>query len=455
MSKEPHETRCTIIRQGGDFVRSDGAKISPDRIQALLDSLDSPPLPKAQMPNLGISGDWLATQAESTVGAYIKPWPVKPARNQIDLLTNAFKDSHRIEKLLPSLYSGFHTDDYPNIELTIQGDGKKRVIASHSQYPFMIPWEIRSEGGTSETFNAEISRCLLPLLPRKTLNRGRISGEWLNHALIDTIFRSVKADWDRLEVMNKLPGVLERIQEKFEVISAEFDIDRSFDAGLNGGSSYLQCNLHPKNAPERFNISATLAYRKGQVEKLESFLSAVDGYCSLVQSIPWLTKHLAIPPPEPDPNQMFSALNTEKLQHLRRQMLDQALGDPALMKHLTLMRAGELVKLRLVGDRSLSPFALKTFCEDMKILGREDLARDVTHAQKEVALLNVGWSGWGCFILILPDKRTIFWRLKGTHLFGWDLAGFPTTARESGWACSAAIVPPEGEGPPQNESRVK
>src|SRR5205807_354953 len=128
--------------------------------------------------NLGITKDWLASNHQGPNSHYLGG-PEVQAQNQQALYEKRFEDPSFIYPLLSRTYtSGFHTDDYPSVQVQLTfEDGSLATMASDSQQPFMLPWKIEVDGVTHTTYNANVSRALAALLPKKTVNRPRISGD--------------------------------------------------------------------------------------------------------------------------------------------------------------------------------------------------------------------------------------------------------------------------------------
>lgn len=65
-------------------------------------------------------------------------------------------------------------------------------------------------------------------------------------------------------------------------------------------------------------------------------------------------------------------------------------------------------ELKFAGDRSFSEKAMQSFTADMKLRGKESLVDEVAKIQKGVSLLVVEYRTW---LMVLPDKRVVLWRL--------------------------------------------
>jgi len=159
---------------------SDGNRaISEEQVQAFVQSLKQPPLAKADAANLGINAEWLNAHVEKAwERSFIfmgRPLESVEAKR---VFSAAFVDENTLPERLEDVYRGFHTDDYPHMELNVKfTDGTSISIKSNSQNPYMLPWAVTNRATTDTTFNADISRTLLVLLPDPFLNRERLTDE--------------------------------------------------------------------------------------------------------------------------------------------------------------------------------------------------------------------------------------------------------------------------------------
>jgi hypothetical protein len=69
---------------------------------------------------------------------------------------------------------------------------------------------------------------------------------------------------------------------------------------------------------------------------------------------------------------------------------------------------------------------MRTFAEDMKVRGREDLVEQVRAQQSEITLLIIGNVYSESYWLLFPDKHMMLWRYGGpSSLLKWTSADFP------------------------------
>src|SRR5262249_807881 len=144
--------------------------------------------------------------------------------------------------------------------------------------------------------------------------------------------------WDLLEVENKAALYLDEIRKVFTVEAAEINGYHNADYGkewINGNAT--QVNLHAllkrDSLPRSFPVGVVLPYKDGKVENVSVFLNSIEKYQAQALAVPWLKRHLAAQP------------RTK-------------------------------VELRYVTDRSFSEKAMKIFTEDMRLGGKESLAKE-------------------------------------------------------------------------------
>jgi hypothetical protein len=178
----------TILRVNGKF-KSDGRTVSPKLIDALVVSLNAPPIAEPETANLGITSEWLAMQipeAEKPMAG--KFTDALPAQKR--LFEKSFTDLSVMQKVLFDLFSYTNFDDNPFTRVEVQfQDGSALSAFSNSYFTSMIPWKVNS---TLKTYNAQISRALSALLPEKASNKERLVGQGLSEELATALMRRSK-----------------------------------------------------------------------------------------------------------------------------------------------------------------------------------------------------------------------------------------------------------------------
>jgi hypothetical protein len=398
-----------VIRNEKGRYRLGSKQIDSALVEALSSALNEPQLAKPDIGNLGVTKAWLEEKVTS-IPDKSSWWKLKEGTaKQKALFRNSFIDPAFIGTILPSLFNFSRTDDYPDVEVTVsRGDGSTVTASSHSQYLFMLPWRVSSNGNTFSTFNSNVSRAVAALMPRKSTNKERISGDGFDVELAEATMKNIERDWNLLGVEDKAANALAILRTEYTVRSA--DINPYHDVGFgekwNKGKTTeenLHATLTKDTFPRNFYDDVILLYKDGEVSGADEFIRNASAYEELALSVPWLDR--------------------------LRQTYPQ-LGMTLLWVH----------------DRSFSDKALRIFEADMRALNKESLAKEIRMLQHQVAVLTVNY---GDYWLILPDRRMVLWRYESVSgLLGWKRSDF--TAREcTDYAgvtggCVGAVVNPDG-----------
>ena len=402
----PAHNELTIVRQGNSY-RAGGKIVDAQLITNLLDALHGAAVSKIDLTNLGITQAWLDANAEQGIREYADFYYSNSAPNLQALYLSTFKDMAFMTRLVPSVYGLRWTDDYPLVEVEVtKADGTKVVATSEEQQLFMLPWEVVKGGRKIKTYDARIARAVVALLPKKFANRERLSGESLNYVLAQATMQEIKDKWDLLDAQNKAGKHLQALQHDFTVQSAEVNSYHNVDFGkewVSGdpGVENLQAGLTRKGWPRNFRIGIVLPFKNGEVAGVDTFLGSVDRYVNLALSVPWLNEFI-----QSHPRLAF--------------------------------------ELRFVGDRSFSEKAMQIFAADMKLHGKESLAKEVEVVQRDVSLLTVGGKYNPEYWLLLPDKRIVFWRFNYSPLIWRSLLPSAWDCSNYGGKCIGAIVSGDG-----------
>ncbi|MBK8810314.1 MAG: hypothetical protein IPN69_06210 [Acidobacteria bacterium] len=400
-----------IVRDKKGY-KADGKRIETAMVEAFLDAVDEPDAEKPTMESVGISQEWLDSNALPAAKEYAGGFIELAAKNQVELFLSTFRDSQKINgEALIDFFRGGWTDDYPRIKITIREiDGTTIVVSSDSQPVFMLPWSIERGGKSKVNYNARISRTLSALLPKNFTNRERIAGEGFRAELAERIMRMIEPEWEMLDAENKAGPALAVLKRDFHILSAEVNFTHGLDFGkewVNGNSDEknLQATLRPIGEKTVLTYRLILVHNKGDVLNLDLFQADIGKYRELVFSVPWL--------------------------------------------RAAIESGGYPVAIRFVRDASLSPKALERFMADMQKIGRPELALEVEKNRREIALISVGGGldYYNSYWLVMPDHRVILWRFRYTFFFKWKEADFKVTECSGNIPakCVGAVIYPNGE----------
>jgi hypothetical protein len=404
----PQNEDVVILPKNGVFAYK-GKRLDTSQIQALVAALQSPAVPRPDPANLGATPAWLDEQVASR-NPRSRAQAGKTTPRQQALFTTTFRDPQTIARVLLELFSFVRTDDYPFARVeVILGDGSKLAAETHSYYPFMLPWAI--EGSGAQTFNADISRALSRLLPRKAPNKERLAGSDFAAELVGTVMRSIETRWKLLGSEDRAGDALTSLRQSYEVIASEIN---PYHHPEYGTATYKgepqEMNLHATLRKAAFppNISDALVLRQVQekVEGVDAFLKAAGQYEDLVLSVAWLNDYIRDHPRVP-------------------------------------------VRISYVHNLSFGDKAMRTFAADMKVRERPDLTEQVQAKQADIGLLIVGNTYSESYWLLFPDKHMMLWRYGGpSGLLKWTPAEFPpgqcSEYQENFGGCSGREVTPDG-----------
>ncbi len=386
--------------------------VDPGKIAGLMMALRAPAIPKPSLAALGIDQAWL----DRNVGAE-QPWKYEIAfgtgPNQIALYRAALSDPPTIALALKNHFASFHTDDYPRICVTMRfADGIRLSATSTSQNAFMLPWAI----GHAQSYDVRISRAIVALLPANAVNRDRIAGENVPNLLAHEVMRQIVDKWNLLDARNRAGATLALLSPQFRIDSAEINPYHHLEYGTawredlpyaeaeRAGERNLHLTLHRPGMPANLAIAAVLKFENGKPQNANGLLSAIGQYERLVLSVPWLADFI-----RHNPEHKFA--------------------------------------ISFVHDASMGDKAFDSFTKDMTAIRRPDLIAAVVPVRKQAALVLASDDGYW---IVLPDKRTIFWRYESrAALLGWNEKSFKTRECDAYYAtvtggCVGAVIALDG-----------
>lgn len=391
---------------------ANGKKVEDHKVEALLQAVAAKEISRYNAANLGITQEWLDANAVEGINDYANGYISAAAPNQKELYLSTFRNLQLIESKLPIILHGGWTDDYPTFIAEIyETNGERTVVSSNAQPTFMLPWKIERKGKASETYNRDISRALVNLLPKKFANRDRLSGEGLRSVLARFVMRHIKSDWERIGAEYKAGDTMIILGEQYQIVSAVInsnhglDFGDSWEANKNPGKN-LHLILKKREFPRGFALNLKLPLVNGKVEHLAEFQANIHKYQELIFSIPWLREYIE--------------------------------------------NGNKPVELRFTANRSFSEKAMKKFAEDMNKIGKGNLVSDVESQQENIALIGVGGGleYYQSYWIVLPDRQVILWRYRDPNLLLWSERDFElkdcTDEISAGLKCVGALISPEG-----------
>jgi hypothetical protein len=353
----PQQTEL-VIRNDGKAYTLGRKRIEAASIDALVGAIKQPMISEPTGEGLGLTKPWLQEQL-ADIPKKSSWWKLKSgSAKQRALFEHPFAEPDFFGKALPSLFNFSRTDDYPSLEITLScDDGSTVIVSSHSQYSFMLPWNVTANGSTFSTFDSRISAAVAALMPNKATNKERITGRDFDVELAEAVMKHLETDWNFLRVEDKAANTLTILRTQYTVKSADINPyhDVAFGTKWNKGKSgeeNLHATLQRSAIPKNFYDTVILLYKDGEVSGAEEFIRNAKDDEDLVLSVPWLVQLWAKYP-----------------------------------------RLG--ISLLWVHNQSFSDKAMQNFAADMLALGKDGLANEVRRVQQDVALLNVSYGDYG------------------------------------------------------------
>jgi hypothetical protein len=404
----PQETEITLHKKDGKYYI--GRKlVDSDKVEALVSAINGPAIAAPDFANLGLTPQWLKDNATSAAVKSAGNF-VDATQNQKDLFIKSFNDPEVLHKVVPGMFHFVRTDDYPSAKVLVTFDDGSSVSAeSHAWYEFMLPWKL-SRGGET-TYNADISRAVAALMPKKATNRERLAGQRFDAALAESVMRYIEDDWKLLDTESKLGGALTEIRAEYAVETAEVNPYHHPEYGIEWNTNQahetnLHAILHKTDASSNYVVALVLRVSNSRAEGVEKFLRSSQTYEAVPLSIPWLADYIR--------------------QYPR-----------------------VLFRVSYVHDCSFGDKAMRVFTNDMHSIGKDNLSAEAKAQQSQITLLITGIKYAESYWLVFPDKHMILWRYGGpSGLLNWKQADFSTT-RCSEYqgvvgGCVGAIVSSDG-----------
>jgi hypothetical protein len=374
-----------IIRsKDGAFVR-DGKPVDAAQVEALVTALKAPGVAKPDMENLGITSAWLKAHVAS-LHPRGRAQGTETTASQRELFATSFTNPDLIVKVIPDLFRFTRSDDYPGAKVEVLfEDGSKLTAVSHSYYVYMLPWKV--DGQEGDSYNAQISRAVSALMPRKTVNKERLAGDDFLTELADAVMSSIETEWNLRGSEDRAGDALAALRRNYLVTESEIN---PWHHPEYGTATYKgepeEMNLHAtvrkSSFPPNVSDAVVLRYVNGKAGGVDEFLSTAGKYEDLALSVPWLNEFMQEHPRVP-------------------------------------------IRISYVHNMSFGEKAMRTFSEDMKARGREDLVEPVRVQQPQITLLIVGNTYSESYWLLFPDKHMMLWRYGGpSGLLKWSASDF-------------------------------
>jgi len=381
--------------------------VSRDSVTRLVKALQAPAMRTPELSNLGITPAWLEQYIDKAAKSERGMMRGGDERQQA-LYRKSFTDLNLIKRLLPRIIGSRWTDDSVWVHVTVKfASSESWTAETQALTPFTLPWSCKVAGKTMRTYNADISRAVVALMPEKTMERYRISGEGLEESIRWPLESVIKTKWEMIGAEDQVGYALDLLRKRYTIRRSEVSYynDPTFGTEPHQGvplEANLETDVCLTSFPKNLAVATVFPLREGRAIGLEMFLQNGSKYENLVLTNPWIMDSL------------------------------RAHSDLGAWLHFN-------------QDASMSERAMRIFVADMHKLGRDDLAQQVSGHRDEVALLNYN----GSELILFPDHHAIVWRWSNSHeLFNWPSSSLEmkgcTDYNTLDVGCVAAIIKPDG-----------
>jgi hypothetical protein len=169
------------------------APVPREAVQALVDAISAPAMPRADFLATLTDPAWLAEHATTAFDALPARSPPCPAPARA-LFAQRFADVENVRAALATAYHSRHTDDYPSLVVTVGfSDKTSRKLTSAVQADGMLPF---SETGKADAWQPAIPAALAALMPPESPNLARLRGRPLETRVAQAVLDSIDtATW--------------------------------------------------------------------------------------------------------------------------------------------------------------------------------------------------------------------------------------------------------------------
>jgi hypothetical protein len=366
-------------------------------VEKLLAALDAPVTQQPSLEECGAAETWRSANYAEALADVTHRKMSQLSLKQIELFRSQFIGSHSAQAVFEEMFKSFHTDDYPELSVTVRSGVQEYGIRSISQDPFMLPWI-----GTDRPrgfYSCDVSRAIAALVDKRFPNRSRLLvDEEFRWQLASRVMDTIKHDWNLLDTENRIGKELAPVLALFTPMKSEIGNLSSID--LDGDQSW-NAKLSSPEFPSNLVVGVSLRYHNKELTGVDSLLAKAPQYARLVLSVPWLSKYM-----EKNP-------------------------------HTT-------VELRYVNGRSLSPLALKNLREDLGKHNRRAQAEAVSQHAAESAFLEIE-DGSGCWsrAIVLPTREVLLWQFSCDSVLGFAAQSLTAWDYYS-WRSTGTLIDPYG-----------
>jgi hypothetical protein len=394
---EPTKGTLVITGTQGRYQAEDG-KVDAKAVELLLAALEQPVADQPSLESCGITESWRLANYKGGLEDYTHNKLRELSPDQVNLFRTRFTEASSAQEAFAELFKDWHTDDFPEMSVSVEVGDKRIGLRSGSQYALMLPWV--GIDGPRGGYNCQISYAIAALLPKKFPNRERlVLNRGFRWALTEQVMRSVEHQWNLLETEFKVGQEVAPVFARFIPVESEISNLSSID--VDGGQAW-NAKLRSNDLPPNLIVGVSLRYHnKKKLAGVGGFLSQIPTYTTLVLAVPWLSNYLRT-------------------------------------------RPETSIELRFVNDRSLSAQAEASLTEDLRKHGKPELANLVSQRATKSAFIEVNDKS-GCWsrAIVFPSKEVLIWHFQCDSPLGFAAKDFATWDY-SGWRSTGTLVNADG-----------
>jgi hypothetical protein len=343
--------RNLALAKSGNAYSDRTYRVSSASVSALVQAALAAPVPSLDPTRFQIDQHELRAAAQQLAS---KSFPPKTASRFVEWATNP----SQMPALVRNLYQSMWTDDSPTarVEVTFSG-GRRVVLSSSSQHPFMVPWHVEDGEKSWQTFEPTIGIAIAELLPAKFLNKDRLAGRAFATVLVRHAEHGIRGHEFETEAADEKVGPdVEALKSRFNIQQAMVGYMGSFEVDFQ--DVWTGRLSTPDYPGVTFDLS--LSMQGTHAHSPDAFLRDADGMGKRIRALPWLVHQID---------------------------------------------AGEQILIGYFDDRSVSPKAKKDVVESLN--GKLSPAT--------VAALNQAVAFWlvRSWFILLPDGRSLLLHGRG------------------------------------------
>jgi hypothetical protein len=267
----PGAATYTIVRRGDHYKRR-FARVPQDAVSRFAAAITAAPVERKAAVRGLATREWLTARASEPHDDVFVPVCSPEAKR---LFAQHLADPEEALKAFDMYFSASWTDDNPFISIDVTFHDRQTIhLESHAQPALMLPWKV----GNAETWNAEIPRAIVGLLPDGA--EPRLTDRNLAVAYAGEVAQEMRVPIDDLEERCVHRSFLAAVEKEFEIVLI-----------YHGSPGWFTAYVRRADFPA--NLVLTLVIRDDDKPdaqtKLERTVQRTKGYVDLVHD--YIGKH--------------------------------------------------------------------------------------------------------------------------------------------------------------------